>query len=446
MKRTLSFAALVCLFLIGVTPSFATNGTQLIGIGSTQKGMGGAVVAAPEDAMTAISNPAGMAVIGSRADFNGEAFMPRRSVDFASLGGGDTDGGSRLYGVPSLGWTAPAFMRDDVYFGGGFFGMAGMGVDYDVISAGPLGDADIYTQFQFAKIAPAIAWNVNDRLTLGTSLNFDYQLLEIRQLFGAVGLGLPFGDGVNLDLGRSVQAYGGGITLGGIYRLNDKITLGATYISKQWFQDLKYRVGDGAIVNFPDGVFLGANTGPGTYRLDLDFPQQAAIGFAYHPNTALTLEVDVKWINWEDTYDSAKLKGDFSLLNTTNGQPSTASSINLNFGWDDQVVVAVGARYAVNEDLTLRIGYNWAESPIDDEDVFNNIAFPAIVEQHVTLGASYNLGPHWALSGSLMWAFKEDMTGKKDIPEAFQAGFGTSSGVEIELEEYSVGTQITYRF
>ena len=431
---------------MGATPSFATNGSQLIGIGSTQKGMGGAVVAAPEDAMTAITNPAGMAVIGSRADFNGEAFMPRRSVDFASLGGEDTEGGSRLYGVPSLGWTAPAFMRDDVYFGGGFFATAGLGVDYDVIRAGPLGGADIYTAFQFAKIAPAIAWNVNDRLTLGTSLNFDYQLLEIRQLFEAVGLGLPFGDGVNLDLGRSVQAYGAGITLGGIYRLNDKITLGATYTSKQWFQDLKYRLGDGAIVNFPDGVLLARNAGPGTYRLDLDFPQQAAIGFAYHPNTALTLEVDVKWINWEDTYDQAKLKGAFNIVSTVTGPQPDSNSINLNFGWDDQVVVAVGARYAVNEDLTFRIGYNWAESPIDEEDVFSNVAFPAIVEQHVTLGATYNFGPHWALSGAFMWALKEDMTGKKDIPEAFQAGFGTSSGVEIELEEYSVGAQVTYRF
>lgn len=444
MKRILSFATLVCFLLMGAIPAFATNGSQLIGVGSTQKGMGGAVVAAPEDPMTAITNPAGMAVIGSRADFNGEAFMPRRSVDFASVGGDDTSGGSRLYGVPSLGWTAPAFMRDDVYFGGGFFATAGLGVDYDVISAGAFGDADIYTQFQFAKIAPAIAWNVNDRLTIGTSLNADYQLLEIRQSFAGSPLPAP---PVSLDLGRSVQAYGGGVTVGAIYRLNNMITVGATYITKQWFQDLKYRIGNGAIVNFPVGNLVASNADSGTYRLDLDYPQQAAIGFAYHPNTSLTLEVDVKWINWEDTYDKAKLKGAFDLLSFVSGPQGSTNSIDLNFGWDDQIVVAVGARYAVNEDFTLRIGYNWAESPIDDEDVFSNIAFPAIVEQHVTLGASYNFGPHWAVSGSFMWAFKNDLTGKNDIPAAFQAaGFPASSGVEIELEEYSVGAQVTYRF
>ncbi|PIV82839.1 MAG: hypothetical protein COW52_11495, partial [Nitrospirae bacterium CG17_big_fil_post_rev_8_21_14_2_50_50_9] len=124
-----------------------------------------------------------------------------------------------------------------------------------------------------------------------------------------------------------------------------------------------------------------------------------------------------------------------------------AKSIDLPFGWDNQVVVALGARYAVNKDLTLRIGYNWAESPIDEKDVFNNVVFPAIVEQHLGLGLTYNLGDHWALSGSYMKAFKEDLTGKKDVPQAFQnLGFAASSNTKISLEETSIGAQISYRF
>ena len=39
----------------------ATNGYQLIGVGSYQKSMGGAVTSNPDTAMTAITNPAGMA-------------------------------------------------------------------------------------------------------------------------------------------------------------------------------------------------------------------------------------------------------------------------------------------------------------------------------------------------------------------------------------------------
>jgi len=442
MKRTL-FSASLFLFLFCFTAtSFATNGYQLMGIGSTQKGMGGAVTAAPEDAMTAITNPAGMAVIGNRADFNGEAFMPERSVDFKKLNsalggpGEETSGGSELYGIPAFGWTAPAFGRDDVFFGGGMYATAGLGVDYDIINAGSVfGDADMYSSIQLWKMAPTLAWKVNEQLALGVSLDFDYQQVEFYEIFDAASLALP----------RATGVYGGGVSLGAIYKVNDMVSVGASYISKQWFPDMKYR--NGSVNNFPDGDNLAYSNG-GTYKLDMDFPQQAAIGIAIKPMDALTLEADVKWINWKSTHDEVELSGDFTTVNTLSQAVNpNAKSIDLPFGWDNQVVVALGARYAVNKDLTLRIGYNWAESPIDEKDVFNNVVFPAIVEQHLGLGLTYNLGDHWALSGSYMKAFKEDLTGKKDVPQAFQnLGFAASSNTKISLEETSIGAQISYRF
>ena len=447
MKRTL-FSASLFLFLFCFTAtSFATNGYQLMGIGSTQKGMGGAVTAAPEDAMTAITNPAGMAVIGNRADFNGEAFMPERSVDFKKLNsalggpGEETSGGSELYGIPAFGWTAPAFGRDDVFFGGGMYATAGLGVDYDIINAGNgLGDAEMYSSIQLWKMAPTLAWKVNEQLALGVSLDFDYQQVEFYESFDATNLG-----GLDLALPRATGIYGGGVSLGAIYKVNDMVSVGASYISKQWFPDMKYR--NGSVNNFPDGDNLAYSNG-GTYKLDMDFPQQAAIGIAIKPMDALTLEADVKWINWKSTHDEVELSGDFTTVNTLSQAVNpNAKSIDLPFGWDNQVVVALGARYAVNKDLTLRIGYNWAESPIDEKDVFNNVVFPAIVEQHLGLGLTYNLGDHWALSGSYMKAFKEDLTGKKDVPQAFQnLGFAASSNTKISLEETSIGAQISYRF
>ena len=66
MKKYLipSFA----LISIGFAPvSLATNGYQLTGVGSYQESLAGAVTASPGSAMTAITNPAGMARIGKRA-------------------------------------------------------------------------------------------------------------------------------------------------------------------------------------------------------------------------------------------------------------------------------------------------------------------------------------------------------------------------------------------
>ena len=472
MKKILFVALVLAAGLALPSASFATNGYQLMGIGSTQKGMGGAVTAAPEDAMTAITNPAGMAVVGMRADFNGEAFMPRREMDFTDLPavlggpGKSTGGGSELYGIPSLGWTAPAFNRDDVYFGGGMYATAGLGVDYDPVSAGgAFGESDVFTSIQFWKLAPTVAWKVNEQLALGVGLDFDYQQVEIREKFAAPGF-VPFGglpanplatasDGISLDLGRAIGVYGGGLSLGFIYKVNDMVTVGGSYISKQVFPDIKFRVGSNAIRNFPAGNAIAANTRAGTYKLDMDFPQQLALGVAVTPMEPLTLELDVKWIDWSNTHDNVTLSGQnsdsFTLYNftgmATGFTTSTTKSIDLPFGWDDQWVIALGARYAVNQDLTLRIGYNYAQSPIDEKDVFNNIAFPAVVEQHLALGATYNLGDHWAVSGSYMRAFKEDVTGKNDVPKAFQnLGFAATSKTKISLVEDSLGLQLSYRF
>ncbi|HKJ87276.1 MAG TPA: hypothetical protein VKA48_01965, partial [Gammaproteobacteria bacterium] len=121
-------AALVACGAIGFTSAaHATNGYQLIGIGAYQKGMAGAVTANPQSAMTAITNPAGMAAIGSRADFSAEAFMPDRSLDFSKTGGDKQDSEVSMYAVPSIGWTAPVSDNSDWYFGGGMYGTSGLG-------------------------------------------------------------------------------------------------------------------------------------------------------------------------------------------------------------------------------------------------------------------------------------------------------------------------------
>ncbi len=142
-------ALIVAFDLVGSPAAWATNGYQLIAVGSYQKGMAGATTAAPYDAMSALTNPAGMALIGSRTDFNMEMFNPNRRADLSSFGGAANESSSRLYGVPAIGWTAPAFNRTDVYFGGGMYGTSGLGVDYDVFNAGAFGQADIFTAIQF---------------------------------------------------------------------------------------------------------------------------------------------------------------------------------------------------------------------------------------------------------------------------------------------------------
>src|SRR3990170_7890666 len=126
----LLFSATFCLSTS--TTTYATNGHQLSAVGAYQQGMGGATTAAPYDSSTSITNPAGMALIGNRTDFSFQTFFPHREAEFT--GGGKTSGGSNWYLVPAIGWTAPVSDRNDLFFGGGMYGVSGMGVDFDTVS------------------------------------------------------------------------------------------------------------------------------------------------------------------------------------------------------------------------------------------------------------------------------------------------------------------------
>ena len=128
MKRKCSIVIIpLAAALFFSTSAFATNGYQLIGIGSYQKSLAGAVTAFPGSNMTAVTNPAGMLRIGHRADFSMEAFMPDRSTDFTAFGGGIAESNSEIYGIPAIGWNGPVGSRDDMVFGGGMYGTSGMG-------------------------------------------------------------------------------------------------------------------------------------------------------------------------------------------------------------------------------------------------------------------------------------------------------------------------------
>ncbi|MDH5570743.1 MAG: outer membrane protein transport protein [Gammaproteobacteria bacterium] len=423
------------LLTIGLSSSVnATNGYQLIGIGSYQNSLGGAVTAKPGSAMTAITNPAGMSRIGKRADYSMEMFMPDRFVDFTRMGGESSDSAAKQYGVPAIGWTAPVVDADsDLYFGGGIYGTSGLGADYPQTQYSAAGGGypamyfEGYSAIQFWQMAPTLAWNVDNSLSLGASLNIDYQSVAMKQSFTAdtVGDTIPDTPMVNFDLSRAAQAFGFGITLGVLYDVNEQVTVGASYKSKQSFGDLEYQLSRGDIMdNMGTMTMTGcaANICPaGTYVLNLDFPAMLSMGIAYSPVKALTLSMDIKQIKWSDTLSSMNLTGPNGIR------------ISLPAGWDDQTIIALGVEYAVNQRLNIRMGYNQADAPIDDSDTDANYILPATVESHIAFGADYRLSPYWDLGFHVSRASEKVLN-------------SPSTGAKIGLEISTFGINLGYRF
>ena len=421
-RKSLDLGLLVACCILPTSVQ-ATNGYQLIGIGSYQKSLGGAVTANPGTAMTAITNPAGMIRIGKRADFSMEAFMPTRSTDFSAFGGDKAESDSDLYGVPAIGWTAPVGDREDLYFGGGMYGTSGLGVDYAETLMMPADASftgndlvwDGYSSIAFWQMAPTLAWNPSDALSLGVAVNIDYQQVSFSHRIRDTETQALY----NFDLNRSANAFGFGLTFGLLYDISDAFTVGFSYKSKQNFSELEYNLREGDI----DTTLVGGPVFPGgTYKLGLDFPQQLAAGLAYSPSDRWTISADLKWIEWSDTMGDLSVKG------------PDGYEFAMDRGWDDQLVYALGVDIAATDKLNLRFGFNYAESPIDGSNAANNLILPGVVEDHYTFGLDYRFS-HWELGFHYMYA-----------PEVMVRAETVFPGTVISLEENSVGLNLGYRW
>jgi len=341
----------------------ATNGDQMLGVTATQWGMAGAVVAAPQDAGTILTNPAGLATLEMnefRADMGFGFLNPPRKAN-----GNSSD--SDLYMMPS---GALAFrISEQLILGMGMAGLSGMGVDFADI-APAAGNQTVVTTKQFYKIAPGFAYRISDRLNVGAALNIDYQSLAM------------YNNSVQLPQN---QVFGFGATVGLTYQISGTLRLGAAYISQQNMDAFKW------------------NTAAGRYEMTMDAPQSLQLGLAYMPNPGLLVEFDVKQIQFSDVLDKVTLK--------TPGGNQT-----MNFGWSDQTVYALGVQRKVNDKTAVRIGYNYGASPIGSEDVTNNYGSLAVTEHHLSLGMTRQMSDKASVSLSYVRAFHNEVknsTGNK---------------------------------
>jgi long-chain fatty acid transport protein len=389
--------SVICLALSGI--AFATNGVNLIGVGASSRAMGGAGVAAPQDSISAIfNNPAAMGSLEVADEFNfaGTLFMPTVKANVKSpappFGVGNWSGKSQdqPYAIPAIGIMSP--IDKDMRFGIAAYGVSGLGVDYRNID--PMG---ISTKLSVMKFTPAVSYKAGD-FSVGLGMDIDYQALD-------------------LGMGQS-HNYAVGARLGVLYSMNI-ISVGATYVTPQSVSHKR--------------VFDFDNNGK-MDNLKLEAPQQAAIGFAVKPMPGLLAEVDVKWIDW------AGAKG------------------YKDFDWDSQWVYTLGLQYKPMPNLALRAGYNYAKNPVKEHNGFNAggtssiqgtntptfayeyfrmIGFPAIVEQHITLGLGYDLSKKVGVSLGYKYALNKTMS-EKD----------SSGGVTLEsqLKEQALDFALLFRF
>ena len=406
-----SHKLLPLLAILAATNAQATDGYFAHGYGVKSQGMGGVGIALPQDALAAATNPAGMGLIGDRVDFGVTWFRPQRESELANTAfDGKYDANdTENFLIPEFGYNRQ--INPDVTLGVSVYGNGGMNTDYKK-SVPLLGNTSSGVDLIQVFIAPTATWKINDSNTIGVAVNLAYQRFEAKGLekFDNASSEQP---GKVTNNGHD-SSYGAGVHIGWIGQLNDMVTLGAKYQSKTYMSKFdQYK-----------GLFAEGG--------DFDIPETYGLGIAIKATSALTLAADVQRINYSDvdsvgnSINNLLLKG--QKLGTKNGP---------GFAWKDVTAVKVGASYAWNENLTLRAGYNHTTQPIRSSETLFNILAPGVVQDHITLGASYVLPNKSELSFFYMHAFEEKVRGTGAVP----LGLG---GGDVNLKMYQDSFGVAY--
>ena len=395
--------------------ALATNGYFSHGYGMKAKGMAGVGIALPQDALAAATNPAGMAFVGDRLDVGVDWFRPIRDSELVPnlmppMTGDFNGSDQKNFFIPEFGYNK--MLGWNMSLGVAVYGNGGMNTNYkDGIPAydmmGRRAGVDLMQLF----IAPTFAYKINKNHAVGVSLNLAYQRFKAYGLYNFT-MGPASISPTDLTNNGYDSSTGWGIKLGYTGNLTDAVTIGATYQSRT------------RMSKFSDYKGLFAEKG------DFDIPENYGVGIAVKATPKLTIAADVQQINY-GKIDSIANKVDCFFA----GLCQLGANNGPGFGWRNMTVFKLGASYAWSDKLTLRAGVSTTNQPIPKSQTLFNMLAPGVVENHLTLGATWAVSPASELTLAYMHAFSKKVKG---------SGSTMMPPVEANLKMYQDSLGIAY--
>ncbi|WP_197702613.1 OmpP1/FadL family transporter [Sulfuricaulis limicola] len=408
MKRNVVLALAVAA-AVAAPGAFATNGYFQHGYGIKAQGMAGAGVAYSQDALAAATNPAGMVMVGNRWDMGVTLFQPNRDTEIVGNGAIGTvsydPNDKDLFLVPEFGYNM--MLDSNSSFGVSVYGNGGMNTSYKT-PIGLFGTSNAGVDLSQLFIAPTMAWKLSSANSVGVAVNFAYQRFKAT---GLQNFTASSSSGTNLTDNGYDSATGWGARIGWVGTVSPTVTLGATYQTETNMSKFKKY----------EGLF--AEQG------NFDIPSNYAVGIAIKATPATVVALDIEKIKYSD---SKAVSNPLSGLTVSGNLLGTSDSAG--FGWEDITVYKLGVQHQMNSNLVVRAGWNHGDQPIPASQTFFNLLAPGVVEDHLTLGATWKLDKTSEMSAMYMHAFSNKVNGSGSIP----AGYGGGEA-NLEMDQNSLG-------
>jgi len=294
----------------------------------------------------------------------------------------------------------------------------GLATDWDGDWAGRY-DA-VYTSLFCYFITPSVAVKLTDKLSLAVGAQIVYADAELRK-------SMIQNQGVDVKTKLTGDDWDGGFVLALTYRPREHTTLGLVYRS-QVTLDLE---GDAKYYNVP--AILSSRFRNGDGEVFLDLPDTLSFGITTRYFRRWILSLDLMWTGWS-TYEQLKFKFEHEPGNPT-GDPGTVVQPK---DWDDVWAVRFGAEYLLNDRWSLRFGYAFDPSPIDDR--YRGPELPTNDRHFFNLGVGYRRG-NLTVDAAYTYVHMEDAK-PGTAPEANRSNLdGTYTG-----HAHIVGFDLSYRF
>lgn len=430
MKPTRLLLALIAAGCLVPQVALATDGYFSHGYGIKSKGMAGASVTRTDDTFGGANNPAQMVFVGNRLDAGLDWFSPDRDAERTGAAiaplNGKVESGHKNFFIPEFGYNR--MISSDMSLGITVYGNGGMNTSYPQgayqcpnpqFQFGPAnalcGSGKLGVDLSQLLIAPTLAWKFAEGHSFGVSPLFGYQRFKIEgvQLFTQLS-----GSPANVSNNDYSSSTGYGVRVGYLGNLSNAFRIGASYATKMKMGEFdKYK-----------GLY--AEQG------GFDMPANYTFGIGLQATPELSVQIDYRRI----LYGGVK-----SISNRSSNQAPLGTDGGPGFGWQDVSVVKVGVEYAFDKSLTLRGGYGRSDNPIESRDVTFNILAPGVVQDHYTLGFTYNADKNTEWSVAYMHAPRVSVTG----PSLFNGLFPipNAGGSEtIGMSQNSLGFAFGTRF
>jgi len=400
MKTKILLVAGLC-----ISTSTLAGGYRVALQGQAATGMGHTGVAVTESAEVIFFNPASMSLLKSDTNFSIGSSLINSTIKYQNAATNTAAETDNPTGTPLYLYYSKKF-NDKISYGVGVYTPYGNTVDWEKDWAGShlVNNISLKTVF----VQPTISYKINNMLSVGLGPTYVNGSVELtRNLTSSTVDGN--GDRSNVTVkATGISAWG--YNLGLVAKPAQNITVGFNYRSKV---DMKARDEDADFENVPSS--LSTTFFDTTFDADLVLPAELTLGASFQLSPKTIIALDINRVFW----------GAFESLDVTfaNGEQSLGPR-----NYEDANVYRIGVQHQLNNNLIVRTGAYYDNSPISDGYYTPETARNDSIG--LTAGASFKLSKRLDLDFSFLYLiFKEfngsyDFVGHDDDPLTTDTSFG----------------------